>query len=50
MRIGDIALRVLLTLPPEIHKLEIYRVVGIKAPPLGLAWIAAVLEQKGGIK
>jgi len=44
---GDIALRVLLTLPPETHRLEIYRVTGIKAPPLGLAWIAAVLEQKG---
>ncbi len=40
-------LRVLLTLPPGIHKLEIYRVAGIKAPPLGLAWIAAVLERMG---
>ncbi len=40
-------MRVLLTLPPGIHKLEIYRVAGIKAPPLGLAWIAAVLERKG---
>ena len=39
--------RVLLTLPPDIHKLEIYKVTGIKAPPLGLAWIAAVLEEKG---
>ncbi len=41
------SLRVLLTLPPEIHKLEIYKVSGIKAPPLGLAWIAAVLEREG---
>ena len=40
-------MRVLLTLPPEIHKLEIYKTAGIKAPPLGLAWIAAVLEKRG---
>jgi anaerobic magnesium-protoporphyrin IX monomethyl ester cyclase len=40
-------MRVLLTLPPGIHTLEIYRVTGMKAPPLGLAWIAAVLEQAG---
>jgi len=40
-------LRVLLTLPPGIHKLEIYKIAGIKAPPLGLAWIAAVLEKIG---
>ncbi len=39
--------RVLLTLPPDIHRLEIYRVLGMKAPPLGLAWIAAVLERAG---
>ena len=37
----------MLTLPPDIHKLEIYKVTGIKAPPLGLAWIAAVLEKIG---
>ena len=41
------ALRVLLTLPPGIHDLEIYRVTGMKAPPLGLAWIASVLEKAG---
>ncbi|MET1101137.1 MAG: radical SAM protein [Pyrodictiaceae archaeon] len=40
-------LRVLLTLPPGIHDLEIYRITGMKAPPLGLAWIAAVLEKRG---
>jgi anaerobic magnesium-protoporphyrin IX monomethyl ester cyclase len=40
-------MRVLLTLPPEIHHLEIYRIIGMKAPPLGLAYIAAVLEQAG---
>lgn len=40
-------MKVLLTLPPEIHKLEIYRFTGMKAPPLGLAYIAAVLEKEG---
>ncbi len=34
-------------MPPDIHDLEIYRVVGFNAPPLGLAWIAAVLEKAG---
>jgi len=36
-----------LALPPDVHSLEIYRIAGINAPPLGLAWIAAVLEQHG---
>ncbi|MEM2534564.1 MAG: hypothetical protein QXD12_02040, partial [Candidatus Nezhaarchaeales archaeon] len=36
--------RVLLAVPPGCEELEIYRVTGIKAPPLGLAWIASVLE------
>jgi len=40
-------MRVLLALPPDVHSLEIYRIAGINAPPLGLAWIAAVLEQHG---
>ena len=40
-------MRVLLTLPPGIHNLEIYRIAGMKVPPLGLAWIAAVLEKAG---
>jgi anaerobic magnesium-protoporphyrin IX monomethyl ester cyclase len=40
-------MRVLLALPPNIHDLEIYRVGGIYAPPLGLAYIAAVLENAG---
>lgn len=40
-------MRVLLTLPPDTHKLEIYRITGMKVPPLGLASIAAVLEQAG---
>ena len=36
-----------MTLPPDIHRLEIYRITGMKAPPLGLAYIAAVLEENG---
>jgi len=40
-------MRVLLALPPDIHNLEVYRIAGMNAPPLGLAWIAAVLEQHG---
>jgi magnesium-protoporphyrin IX monomethyl ester (oxidative) cyclase len=40
-------MRILLALPPNIHDLEIYRVGGINAPPLGLAYIAAVLENAG---
>ncbi len=40
-------MKVLLALPPDIHHLEIYRITGMNAPPLGLAWIAAVLEQNG---
>ncbi|KSW12512.1 radical SAM protein [Pyrodictium occultum] len=40
-------MKVLLTVPPDVHRLEIYRVAGMKAPPLGLAYIAAVLERAG---
>ncbi|WP_084019929.1 B12-binding domain-containing radical SAM protein [Vulcanisaeta thermophila] len=40
-------MKVLLAVPPGIEKLELYRVLGLKAPPLGLAWIAAVLERAG---
>ena len=40
-------MRVLLALPPDVHNLEIYRVTGMRAPPLGLAYIASVLEQAG---
>ncbi|MEM1914346.1 MAG: radical SAM protein [Candidatus Nezhaarchaeales archaeon] len=39
--------KVLLAVPPGCEELEIYRVTGIKAPPLGLAWIASVLENHG---
>jgi magnesium-protoporphyrin IX monomethyl ester (oxidative) cyclase len=38
---------VLLALPPDTHNLEIYRVLGANAPPLGLAYIAGVLEKAG---
>ncbi len=40
-------MRVLLALPPDVHNLEIYKVTGMRAPPLGLAYIASVLEQAG---
>ncbi len=40
-------MKILLSLPPGVHKLEIYRITGMKAPPLGLASIAALLEQNG---
>ncbi|MCE4628398.1 MAG: B12-binding domain-containing radical SAM protein [Desulfurococcales archaeon] len=40
-------MKVLLSLPPGVHNLEIYRIMGMKAPPLGLASIAAVLENAG---
>ncbi|MBP1358102.1 MAG: radical SAM protein, partial [Sulfolobus sp.] len=40
-------MRILLTFPPDIHNLEIYKVTGMKAPPLGIAYIASVLEQEG---
>ncbi|MFB6469769.1 MAG: B12-binding domain-containing radical SAM protein [Vulcanisaeta sp. AZ3] len=40
-------MKVLLAIPPGIEKLELYKVLGLKAPPLGLAWIAAVLERAG---
>ena len=40
-------MKVLLTLPPEIKDLEIYRVAKIFAPPLGLAYVASVLEKFG---
>ncbi len=42
-----VTMRVLLSLPPGIHRLEIYKITGMKAPPLGLAYIAAVLERNG---
>ncbi len=41
------AAKVLLAVPPGCDKLEVYQVVGLRAPPLGLAWIASVLEDRG---
>lgn len=40
-------MKVLLAVPPEIEKLEIYKIIGMRVPPLGLASIAAVLEEEG---
>lgn len=40
-------MRVLLALPPDTHRLEVYSILGAYTPPLGLAWIAAVLESAG---
>jgi len=42
-----LAAKVLLAVPPGCDKLEVYQVMGLKAPPLGLAWIASVLEEHG---
>lgn len=41
------AAKVLLAVPPGCDKLEVYQVMGLRAPPLGLAWIASVLEGHG---
>lgn len=41
------AAKVLLAVPPGCDKLEVYQVMGLRAPPLGLAWIASVLEDRG---
>jgi magnesium-protoporphyrin IX monomethyl ester (oxidative) cyclase len=43
--LGGYTAKVLLSLPPDIHDLEIYKITGMNAPPLGLAWIASVLEK-----
>jgi len=42
-----LAAKVLLAVPPGCDKLEVYQVMGLRAPPLGLAWIASVLEDHG---
>lgn len=36
-----------MAVPPGVDELEVYKVLGLRAPPLGLAWIAAVLERAG---
>ncbi len=40
-------MKVALLYSPGLRKLEIYQSIGVRAPPLGLAYIAAVLEQAG---
>ena len=40
-------MRVLLLVPPGLERLEIYQSIGLKAPPLGLAYIASILEHSG---
>lgn len=40
-------MRILLIVPPAHEELEIYQHVGLRAPPLGLLYIAAVLEGEG---
>ena len=37
----------LLALPPDSHNTEVQKVAGVNAPPLGLAYIASVLEKVG---
>lgn len=41
--------KILLAVPPKIEDLEIYKLAGVRAPPLGLAYIAAVLENSGHV-
>ncbi len=40
-------MRIALAVAPGLRKLEIYQSIGIRAPPLGLAYIASVLESMG---
>ena len=40
-------MKVVLVSAPGLRRLEIYQSIGVRAPPLGLAYIAAVLEQGG---
>lgn len=40
-------MRVLLLVPPGLERLEIYQSIGVRAPPLGLAYIASILEGSG---
>ncbi|RLE49825.1 MAG: B12-binding domain-containing radical SAM protein [Candidatus Methanomethylicota archaeon] len=40
-------MKVLLVNPPTTADIETARVIGLKAPPLGLAYLAAVLEKNG---
>ena len=40
-------MKIILLTSPGLRKLEIYQSIGVRAPPLGLAYIAAVLEREG---
>ena len=40
-------MRVVLISSPGLRQLEIYQSIGVRAPPLGLAYIASVLEEAG---
>ena len=40
-------MRVILISSPGLRQLEIYQSIGVRAPPLGLAYIASVLEEAG---
>ncbi len=40
-------MNIVLVSSPGLRRLEIYQSIGVKAPPLGLAYIAAVLEREG---
>jgi len=40
-------MKVLLLVPPGLERLEICQSIGVRAPPLGLAYIASVLEHNG---
>ncbi|MEM1545348.1 MAG: radical SAM protein [Candidatus Methanomethylicia archaeon] len=40
-------MKVLLLAPPGLERLEICQSIGVRAPPLGLAYIASILEHNG---
>lgn len=40
-------MRILLIASPGLRRLEIYQSIGVRAPPLGLAYIASILERLG---
>ena len=40
-------MNIVLASSPGLRRLEIYQSIGVRAPPLGLAYIASVLEEEG---
>ena len=40
-------MKIILLTSPGLRKLEIYQSIGVRAPPLGLAYIASMLEKEG---